>query len=397
MNEFSDRIVELLARSITGSVTCDESDEIEQWLSRDPSHREMYARLFDEEHIARQYRIWSRTRRTSIGWEQMEMRMARSLRRKRRMEIVRRAASYFSAAALVIGAFFIFKAVEQRSSVSTSEITIQNIMPGKNTAVIELETGEIVPLDDTQAKAHKDRSPVGRMIGDSVVDYKSVRAKANTSIIAKHTLRVPEGATTKQIVLDDGTSVWLNAGSALTYPVHFAEGERIVQMTGEGFFEVHSDTSRPFIVETQNIRVVVSGTTFNLTSYPDNSTIATTLVEGVVSVISSNKQVILNPSVQAIFNKESGDITMHDVDTTIYTAWKEGIFNFKNMSLRDICHVLSRWYDVEFRLSEPGVGNIRFTGTIGRNKSLAFILDLIRGTETIDYAIDDGVVVIKDI
>jgi ferric-dicitrate binding protein FerR (iron transport regulator) len=129
-------------------------------------------------------------------------------------------------------------------------------------------------------------------------------------------------------------------------------------------------------------------------SYADDRRIETTLVEGAVSVVSSNKEALLNPGVQAVFDKSNGDMALRNVDTRIYTAWKDGLFEFDNMPIGNICHVLSRWYDIEFKISDAEA-SIRFTGTIDRNKPLSFILDLIRDTKTIDYDMDDGKVIIK--
>lgn len=392
MKETTDRIVELLVSAVSGGLDTNGANELEQWLDADAANRELYARLSDERHLADQYSVWSHTR-ADDGWQQMRALMTRSENRRKRFALLRKAAPYVSAAAILVAGLFVYISLTDHKG-SDPYIAAQHILPGRNVAVIELETGEVVPLDDRRPAAKSSFSSVGRMVGDSILDYSDKTGIAPIRPSAKHTLKVPEGAGTKCLTLSDGTVVWLNAGSTLTYPVAFEGGERVVAMTGEGYFEVHSDENAPFLVESQGITVRVTGTQFNIMSYPDEGSIETTLVEGVVNIVSYNKSTRLSPGVQAVFEKSSGDMSIRDVDPRIYTAWKEGVFEFDDMAINDICHVLSRWYDVEFKISKTA-GSTRFTGTIDRNKPLGFILDLIRDTETIDYAAENDKVSIK--
>ncbi|MDR2894443.1 MAG: DUF4974 domain-containing protein [Alistipes sp.] len=391
-----DTIVELLARSVTGELDEREQTIIDNWLGESAANRELYARISDGRYLDRQYGIWSRARNPN-GWNEMQERMAGSRERRRRSRAIRRLIPWLSAAAVVAGVVAIRTVVAERRSADEATIAVSSIMPGRNTAFIDTGGGRVVPLDGVRSAVSEYIPLRGRLAGDSMVDYRSSREVPYDQRAERHTLGVPQGATTKIAVLADGTTVWLNAGSTLTYPVAFAaEGERIVEMTGEGYFDVRSDPSRPFVVHTQGVEVRVTGTAFNLNSYPAEGSIATTLVEGAVKVSSPGREVVLSPGTQAVLEKSSGDVVLHDVDVSIYTAWKEGVFEFDNMPVSDICLVLSRWYDIRFEIPDPAVGAIRFTGTIGRERALAFILELMRETGTIDYSVREGRIVITN-
>ena len=390
----ADRIVELLVKVHTGTLDDGERADLSAWLEACERNRALYRRLSDNRHMQEQYDLYKISGH-SDGWEELKKRMAITVRRNKRNMIAMQVARWGSAAAIVVAVVVssVFWLGGYLSDANDNSNAVELIVPGRNEAVIEFATGEKIILDENRDHSIRMLSEVGTISGDSILRYEA-NAKPGKRIYEKHTLRVPKGAGTKLVILSDGSRVWLNAGSSITYPVQFYGPERQVDISGECYFDIANDTGHPFVVETQGVKIRVMGTQFNVMSYPEDNNVETTLVSGRVSLSASNKEVLLKPGVQAVYNRENGDIALRDVDPRIYTAWKEGIFEFDHMTIENICHVLSRWYDVEFVFEDHKVRSISFFGTMKRDKPLAFILDRISDTKTISYKMEDGKVIV---
>jgi len=200
------------------------------------------------------------------------------------------------------------------------------------------------------------------------------------------------------ITLADGTSVWLNADSKLTYPKVFSGKTREVFLDGEAFFDVSEDPAKPFIVRTSAISVRVLGTSFNVRSYDQDDQIRTTLVKGkiILSVTDDeSNQLTLKPSQQAVFEKHSRKITLENkVITENFTAWREGKLSFEGQPLSLIIKELERWYDVTIIMENESSLNCPFSAKIN-NKTLVEVLDLFNASDGIEYTIDEKKVYIK--
>ena len=199
---------------------------------------------------------------------------------------------------------------------------------------------------------------------------------ALTASLLYNTSAIPRGGQ-YQLILADGSKVWLNAASSLRFPVAFAANERRVQLTGEGYFEVAKDADRPFIVQTQTADVRVLGTHFNVCAYPDEAW-KTTLLEGSVAVKRNASQVFLKPGNQAIVKGTGDNIALvreADIDEAI--AWKEGFFHFKDADVVSVMNQLSRWYDVDIVYKEA-VQNKAFKGRITRNVRLSGLIKALK-------------------
>ena len=165
-----------------------------------------------------------------------------------------------------------------------------------------------------------------------------------------HTISTPVGGE-YHFTLADGTMVWLNSSSRLTFPTRFTGDAREVLVEGEVYFGVQHDESKPFIVRVNDVSVRVLGTEFCISAYPENEGVMTTLVRGAVQVTSGNNQVVLKPGYQAVVDQYSGAISQRAVELSLYTSWVRGIFEYENMELNDIMVQLARWYDVQFTFS----------------------------------------------
>lgn len=255
------------------------------------------------------------------------------------------------------------------------------IQPGSDKAVLQLADGRTVYLDSlTIGEIYTKSGPAIHMAKKGELTYtQSANAggENGTNIIT-----VPKGGQFK-VTLADGTSVWLNASSSLTYPVHFSSAERRVKLSGEAYFDVSQQTQKgskgekvPFIVETDKQVVEVLGTSFNINAYSDEETVRTTLISGAVKVTSSDKHLpkILKPGQQSILAK--GKLSIKKVEASQAVAWKHGDFTFDEMPLEEIMRQIARWYDVEVNY-QGEVGKIQFGGSISRSKNIQEVLDVL--------------------
>jgi transmembrane sensor len=211
-------------------------------------------------------------------------------------------------------------------------------------------------------------------------------------------LKIPRGGEF-YLTLSDNTKVWLNSETTLKYPVEFAGEERRVELTGEAFFEVEKDAERPFRVVSDEQVVEVLGTSFNISSYPEDSVILTTLVEGKVNVfLGENPETsqTLLPKHQSFLARGEDRIMQREVDVSEYVAWKDGEFYFRDQSLENIMKTLSRWYDIDVVFNEPQAKDILFTGHLERYENFERILNLIQRTNEVSYS-EEGRTITIDI
>lgn len=232
---------------------------------------------------------------------------------------------------------------------------------------------------------------VGLLLGSYFDVFKKTEAtKYYTSI-------TPKGSVS-QMILPDGTHVFMNAGTQMKYSVNGADNNREVFLSGEAWFHVTQMDDNPFIVHTSMYDVRVTGTTFNVKAYPDDRDVITTLEEGRVCVktIEDSKQaseIQLNPGEQLVYNKELKDIHVQEVNTKWVTSWKENKLVFINMSLKDLTALLERRYGVEIEINDKGILDYHYDGTI-KDETILQVLEILKCTLPIDYHIVDQKIVI---
>ena len=193
-----------------------------------------------------------------------------------------------------------------------------------------------------------------------------------------------------RLELADGTTVHINSQSRLEFPRFFNGDKRVVKLTGEAYFEVEHDPSKPFVVEAGAMNVSVLGTSFNLCSYESESNVAATLVEGKV-VVSMNNGIstALRPGQQAFVTGE-GALATRNVDVAMYTSWMQGKFMFNNARLEEICFQVARWYDTNIDFDHDLLKDVRFTGIMLREKPIAELIGMIEKTSAIRFKRQDG-------
>ncbi len=262
--------------------------------------------------------------------------------------------------------------------------------PETNRAIITLANGEKILLDSA-INGHSLQQGQVKLIrqADGTLGYQQGKEKAEQEMIW-NTLTNPRGSQVASVTLTDGTRVWLNAGSSLTYPVAFTGGERKVTMTGEGYFEVAHNAAMPFKVATNNTEVTVLGTRFNVMAYNDEPARKVTLVEGSVRVkqeagaqpLARNENiVVLKPGQEAsVFSSQSlqsPQIQVQTADIEQAIAWKEGLFNFKSSDITQVLRDAARWYDIEI-VYEGKRPDDTFTGGIHRTATLSELLTILQ-------------------
>lgn len=263
------------------------------------------------------------------------------------------------------------------NSASNNELNVKadTIYSANTGATLTLPNGEIISLDKNENELTiKNGKTFYSNTQTEILDSKNL----NNNKTNLFTIKTSQGKTLA-IVLEDGTKVWLNANSSITYPIVFNNNDRTVDLTGEAYFDVKKNQKKPFKVILQNSEVEVLGTSFNISSYTNSNTTAT-LVEGAIKINQNhlNNTTILKPKEQALIGKES--IHVNKVDTYPYTAWREGLFYFNGISAKEVISQISAWYDLDLNF-RANITYIQFYGVIDRNKSLGAILSILEKSD----------------
>ncbi|MEP7259442.1 MAG: FecR family protein, partial [Flavitalea sp.] len=276
---------------------------------------------------------------------------------------------YAAAVVLLAGAaLYIFNVQRKNQYPAIAQnvpVKAKDILPGGQKAMLTLGDGTTIVLDNAaNGKIAQQGHTQVLKLANGQLQYEALdnNNAEGSNKISYNTMSTPRGGQ-YQLTLPDGSNIWLNAESSITYPTAFAGNDRKVKITGEVYFEVAKDKTKPFIVTAGEQQVEVLGTHFNINAYTDEGQIKTSLLEGSVKI---NKE-ILEPG-QAYMN---GKISATDVDRDV--AWKNGVFNFNDQTLMQVMRQLARWYNLEVAYPQ-GVPKKEYGGEMGRNLSLDQVL-----------------------
>lgn len=293
-----------------------------------------------------------------------------------------------AAAAIIVGILYTGWILTLSSQPTQLEYTADSSIPSESSmplsVVLETENN-VYQLKNNAIEVQKDGFALNGF--EEKLDLNTNQEAERTEAALKQSwskLIVPRGQDF-YLKLPDGTEVWINAGSTLTFPNFFNGGQRLVQLEGEAYFKVKSDVKNPFYVETPHEKVSVTGTQFNVCTYSDEPISRITLAEGIVSVTIDEQEHQLLPGEQLQQTIESGEITKAQVDVSLYTSWKDGLFEFKDMTLQEISYRLSKWYDVEFQFDDEEVGKLRFSGMTKHEYELEYFLKIIAKTTNVKF------------
>jgi ferric-dicitrate binding protein FerR (iron transport regulator) len=296
---------------------------------------------------------------------------------------------YAAAAVLLVGLFVLLfnpqlKDPQQQLSTQSQAGGKPIIKPGTTKATLTLSDGTVINLDDV---ANGIISQQGSILVAKSADGKLIY-KVNSApgqALIYNTISTPRGGE-YQVVLPDGTHVWLNAASTLRFPSVFSAAERKVELTGEAYFEVAKHKNKPFKIDTRNMGIEVLGTHFNVNAYDDEAQIKTTLLEGSVRLHAGNNHQLLKPGQQARLGKQS-DFSIAEVNVEEAIAWKKGYFIFDNENIESIMRKVSRWYDVEVTYKGK-VDQGRYGGTVSRFDSVEGVLKSLELTGSVHFRME---------
>ena len=375
----SDQFRHLIDRYISDGITPEETVQLRRLLT-EPQYAAVLEDIMDRQlagNTASAGDYSEVVNRLKISLEQ-KITNEQELPPVRRLSFLRRWAA--AAAILVLlaaGYFFLFTDRSSKQAPIVSQSPVIDIAPGKEGAILTLADGRTVVLDSlgNGVIATQNGSTVVLKNGQLTYD-----ADGAATAVAYNTMSTPKGRQF-QLVLPDGTKVWLNAASSLRYPTVFAGSEREVEVTGEAYFEVAKNKQKPFRVKiNEQTTVEVLGTHFNINSYQNEDNINTTLLEGSVKVINGSEKIIITPGQQAQVAGQAKIKVVNGVDLEKVMAWKNGMFNFQDATLKEVMRQLERWYDVDV-VYEKGVAEPEFMGKMGKDLSLSEVLRGLRMSE----------------
>lgn len=385
------RLANIIARSLEGTLSVEEQQELDDWLAASDVNRKKYEGFRTIGALKRKSEEYGQ-----VDWQadcEKFMASRARLQRRRRMQRFSRYAAVF---VLLLGvALGVYVGVGHETG---ERPVVQASAPVSKNAILTLAGGEQVVLSDSNSGVLKRQGDTRVTVDGKNISYtnNSEGGKKKEKKMLFNTLRIPRGGE-YFVTLSDGSAVWLNAETEIRYPVEFVGDERIVYVEGEAYFDVKKDESRPFVVRSGQTDVKVMGTSFNFRSYPDENGVLTTLVSGAVIMASreSKQEIRLEPGEQGTLDKESGCLSKRTVDTYLYSAWKDGRFVFLDTRLEDLFHVLARWYDLQVFYVHPGAKDIRFTGDLNKSEDFGTILKIIENNERVEFEVNERTVSVR--
>jgi ferric-dicitrate binding protein FerR (iron transport regulator) len=395
MNE---RIVVLLNKLVSDSAL-DESEqsELKNWLAQSPHNRAVYKEILSKEKLEEDIRemllynsqdLWNRIEERSKG----KLVPISALRRW-----------WWPAAAAVllisfsVGAYFILFHHKEKQDMATTEPTGErfksDINPGREKAVLTLADGTKITLDNETHGRIAQQGNTVVMKDEGLLAYNDDKKRSQAGVFY-NTLTTGRGEEFRSLVFSDGTKVWLNSVSSIHFPTAFNGKERMVEMTGEAYFEVAKNVSMPFKVKVNGMQVEVLGTHFNINAYNDEPSIKTTLLEGAVKIVAGQKISFLKPEQQADLNKK-GEIKVASVaDLDEVMAWKNGMFKFNGADINTIMRQVSRWYDIEVTYEKQITQT--FSGTIPKTVNISRLFSYLELTRHVHFRINGKHVTVTD-
>ena len=384
------QLARIIAASLKGNANDEEQRTLREWLSVSTRNKKIYDEFKDGKRLEQKI-----VESQQINWKndyQHFITKRQCARKNRRMKTIIRYAAILTLPIVAAGIFLLQKN-DQQAIVSISEV----IKPGEHKAVLITGGGDRITLSDSTLSPIQEQNGMIVNVTNNKVSYilpEDSLCTQGSPIF--NTLQIPRGGE-YFLTLADGTEVWLNAETEIRYPVQFTGDKRVVYLDGEAYFTVAPDKNKPFTVVSTHASVSVLGTQFNFRAYPDERDVQTTLVSGSVIMQSEKykQQIKLVPGEQGVLEKNSAKLMKQEVNTYLYTAWKDGRFAFRDARLEDLFNILARWYDLSVFYQSPEAKDIRFTGDLNKTDDFKSILKIIEQNERVIFTVNQRTVFIQ--
>ena len=384
------QLARIIAASLKGNANDEEQRTLREWLSVSTRNKKIYDEFKDGKRLEQKI-----VESQQINWKndyQHFITKRQRTRKNRRMKTIIRYAAILTLPIVAAGIFLLQKN-DRQTIVSISEV----IKPGEHKAVLITGGGERITLSDSTLSPIQEQNGMIVNVTNNKVSYilpEDSLCTQGSPIF--NTLQIPRGGE-YFLTLADGTEVWLNAETEIRYPVQFTGDKRVVYLDGEAYFTVAPDKNKPFTVVSTHASVSVLGTQLNFRAYPDERDVQTTLVSGSVIMQSEKykQQIKLVPGEQGVLEKNSAKLMKQEVNTYLYTAWKDGRFAFRDARLEDLFNILARWYDLSVFYQSPEAKDIRFTGDLNKTDDFKSILKIIEQNERVIFTVNQRTVFIQ--
>lgn len=369
---------ELLHKIAAGNSTPEERASLREWLQTlsEPAYRQIlleYGDLLMQQSITEPY--------NALLLDKINEQINAATQTSAAPPIYRRLWFRYSAAASLLAALIICWVLFKPAKTPA----YSTIQPGGNKAILTLANGQEIALDQAQNGILGQQGAARIIKVDS--GLLSYHTAGTTGEVQYNTISTPRGGQF-QVILPDGSRVWLNAASSLRFPTTFTNGERTVTLTGEAYFEVASQAEKPFTVAVNKIKVAVLGTSFNIMAYAEEKKISTTLLTGAVKVSTPEQQVIITPGQEAVLTDGNTQFVTNNANISTAIAWKNGKFLFDETDIYSIMRQVARWYDVDIRY-EGDLTGITLSGGISRQQYISQLLEILQSTGNVKFELKD--------
>ncbi len=396
-------ILKLILAYASQELSEKEFNELKQWLNDDPENTKLFSDYLYLYKKSRRIRFTENVDSTK-AWNSIKSKLHQdsnivpvSDAPKSKLRFLSNVSGFIKYAAVFIGILGIgYFFMNQHK---TTAVTKNQLIIGDDNITLELENGNVKVIQPNGAQQSINIS--GKVVAEQSGNKLNYEKENSAEKLAYNILTIPNGKKF-QVILSDGTEVYLNSGSVLKYPVKFITGinRQVYLLEGEAYFDVTKDAKHPFIVNVDNMNVRVLGTEFNVSAYPEDPSISTVLVEGSVSIFGNDKKydkatsLELKPRFKASWNKIKTNISVEEVDTDIYTGWKNGKLIFKNIQFKNIIKKLERHYNVTIINNNSKLDEKNYDATFDV-ETIEEVLNSFNKNYEIAYTIENNKIIIN--
>ncbi len=381
------KIENLIIKYLTNEATSTDLDSLSKWIESQENER------FFNDYVKTYYEVTMAMNKPDV--DNIKKNLLQKIKKDKNPFYRYRVNSILKYAAILTIILGLGHLIKSSFSEAPHEVVQKNILiPKEESITIRLDNGEVQTINPEE-EGKELRDSEGNLIGNVNKSQLVYGKNKKVETLVYNTLNIPNGKRF-DIILSDGTHIFLNSGSTLRYPVKFIEGStRDVFLTGEAYFDVMEDKAHPFVVHVDDMEVNVLGTTFNVSDYDEDPNINTVLVEGSVELYNkeTNNSTLLKPGFKAAWDKSSNKISIENVDTRVYTAWIDGKLIFRNATFRQIRNMLERYYNVAIHNDNEDLDRQLFDATFDI-ETIDQILETFSKSYAIEYSIINNEVMI---